>query len=722
MAYEIKYELFFTDVENNKFKIEILQKDFVLDRFNTGVQPTKLIGTATPAVIEWDAEDDIYSPIIGSRCILNFFVTDSNTYDDFYQAGEREYKVKILEYASFGNNWEDEALEYDVIDQNYEGRLGSEVFYVPIWEGFIVNDGYQEAIVSTPFEIKLEAIDGLGTLDSFDVPFPSDNTTAKEKMFFYLKEILKLTGHEFNLYISNDIRKSGGATNDTIFHDIEVDRYIFSNKNLTLMNAKEALKHLLKMTNSRVFQSFARWYIINNSSIVDNRVDQGTYGASGADVVNEPAEPTPPALPAPDVFIDGVTTMYYNVTTSYRLLARLNQGTVIKWTWNLPDGSTLVQSDPDNQFFGIYSLGQVSQSQNGDSYTVTGEDSLGRTDTSAAFVLNIQEQTTDPTKEQTGEANTGDDDANDTVPIATNPTGYTLTVIPTGKVIGANVSPTIGTLSYSASEAGSSFTMTFNVISSSGEFTAASNITTSLGLGIPNGSVSHALSGDIIVITVTGNKPFSNQAVTLSLSGSANVQQFRHRYSPTYNVLNLTNASFSTANIDITGGEGFTYSRNFNINASSGYKWQSAGNVTVTASPVIHNRLTVSKLNNTTLRVTMSGTIGVSDETSTITVTGGAVGSDPASTISLSPSPTYEIAQNAGYFYMRVTSNGNYRINADRSWLSFSPSTGVTGTTNVKVQWSANTRANTRNNTINFFPTGSNTVIHTASVEQEGTA
>ena len=86
MAYEIKYELFFTDVENNKFKIEILEKDFILDRFNAGVQPTQLIGTATPAVIEWDAEDDIYNPIIGSRCILNFFVTDTRTYDDFYKA------------------------------------------------------------------------------------------------------------------------------------------------------------------------------------------------------------------------------------------------------------------------------------------------------------------------------------------------------------------------------------------------------------------------------------------------------------------------------------------------------------------------------------------------------------------------------------------------------------------------------------------------------------
>ena len=85
MAYGLKYELFFSDVEKRKFKIEILQNGFVLDRFNTGVQPTKLVGTGSPAVIEWDSDDDIYSPIIGSRCILNLFITDASAYDEFYK-------------------------------------------------------------------------------------------------------------------------------------------------------------------------------------------------------------------------------------------------------------------------------------------------------------------------------------------------------------------------------------------------------------------------------------------------------------------------------------------------------------------------------------------------------------------------------------------------------------------------------------------------------------
>ncbi len=721
MAYNLKYELFFSDVEENKFKIEILQKDFILDPFNTGVQPTQIIGTGNPVQIKWDADDDIYSPIIGSRCILNFFVTDTTIYDDFYKSGEREYKVKILEYTSFGSDLETEELPYNLIDQNWDGKLGSEVFFNPIWEGFIVNDGYKEAVVSAPYEIQLEAIDGLGTLESFDVPFPSDNASAKEKMFFYLKEILKLTGHEFQIYIANDIRKNGATANDTIFHDIEVDRYIFSNKNLILMDAKQALKHILLMTNSRIFQSFAKWYVVNNSSLIDNRIVQGTVAPSAVDIINEPAAPVAtPVYGSPDVSIDGVAQMYHNTGTSYRLIAVEDGGTeVIKWTWNLPGGGTVVQNDPTNQFFGEYSLGLVSSSQDGDSYTVTGEDANGQTDTSAAFVLNIDTYnyvTTPPSVVETGESSS-DSDLN--VPSVLQDVSYDLRINADSNfnVTNAIVSPANGTLAYGAGEVGDAFTMNFNVFSNVGEFTSASQLT---GVSVTGGfSVSHALSGDVIIVTVTGSRPIGSTTELLVLTGAADVQQFTHSFSVTDSA---TNASISPSSFSAAGGDGQTYTKTFDITASSGYKWQSAGNVTVISNSVIYDSLTVSKVSDSVLRVTIAGTIGVSDKSATITVTGQPVGAAPATSISLSPSPTYEIAQNSGYFDVSVTADGNYRIEPDRSWLSFNPSSGVPGTQTVRVKFKANNKANTRSNSINFFPSGSNSVLLSAAVQQDGIA
>lgn len=724
MAYEIKYELFFSDVENNKFKIEILEKDFVLDPFNLGNTPTKLIGTGTPAVIEWDADDDIYSPIIGSRCKLNFFATDANTYDEFYKSGERQYKVKILEYTSFGSDYNEEIQPWNLIDQKWDkSLLGSDVFYNPIWEGYIVNDGYQEAVITTPFEIKLEAIDGLGTLKSFDVPYPSGNANAKEKMFFYLKDILKLTGHEFPIYIANDIRKNGGSTNDTIFHDIEISRYALSNKNLVLMDAKKALKYILKMTNSRIFQSFAKWYIVSNSNLIDNRIVQGTVAPSDDDIINEPDEVIPdPVYSSPDVYIDGVSVMYYNIDQNYRLLAVESGGTkVVEWRWYLGGSQVLVQSDPNNSNFGVLSLGQVLANQDGDSYTVQGKDENGNTDLSAAFVLNVQQYTDPITIDDVGEDTTDPNvDPDDTVTVEDYPTAYDLRINAGAnfKVTNAYVSPDTGILAYGAGESGDPFTMRFNVVSSSGEFTSANQITSATITGGFN--VTKVLDGDFIRVTVTGNRPVGSVTHYLKLTGAADVQQFSHSYTVSSPL--LTNASVSPSTFSATGGDGESYTKTFNINASSGFKWQSAGNVSVIANSSPYTSLQVSKTSDTALKVTITGSIGVTDESCTITVTGAPVGSSPATTLTFSPTSPYDIAESSGYFDLNVTADGNFTAVANRPWIHLDKTGGATGTTKIRIKFDSNTGANNRKGSISFFPTGSSTQIISILLNQDGIA
>ena len=128
-----------------------------------------------------------------------------------------------------------------------------------------------------PYPIKLEAIDGLGTLDGFDAPFDTTDNSTTTDLFYHLTEILKLTGHEHQIYISNDTRKDGGATNDTIFHDIVVDKYALFTKNLTFRTA-DVLKQILRITNSRIYHSFGRWYVVNNSTLIDSRINQLTEG------------------------------------------------------------------------------------------------------------------------------------------------------------------------------------------------------------------------------------------------------------------------------------------------------------------------------------------------------------------------------------------------------------------------------------------------------------
>jgi hypothetical protein len=89
MAYGVKYRLEFSDVLGYPKKLEILKKNYSGD-----VLP--IIGGSNPVQISWQSSDDFYKSIIGSKCQLKLFVTDSVSYDDFYKFDEREYKVMFI--------------------------------------------------------------------------------------------------------------------------------------------------------------------------------------------------------------------------------------------------------------------------------------------------------------------------------------------------------------------------------------------------------------------------------------------------------------------------------------------------------------------------------------------------------------------------------------------------------------------------------------------------
>ena len=305
MAYGEKFSLQFSDVYNNPRKLSILQKDY------TG-QVFPLIGTENPVVIKWHNKDDVYNPIIGSTCEINLFVTESaggvnwdeldenwnlsevewnettgtagTNYDNWYDADEREYKVQISTgdisgspfWDSINDQWQTSGVDWDdPTGQGFE-------FY---WEGFIVVDNYQEAFTTTPYPIRLVASDGLGTLEGFDAPYSNvvltsggniDTTDGSQSnfdgLFYYLIEILKLTDLDLDVYISNYVRGSSVEANKTLFHDIQAFEFGVLKNNFKRLNAKELLFKILEMTNSRIFQSQGRWYVVSNSNMIDKRI------------------------------------------------------------------------------------------------------------------------------------------------------------------------------------------------------------------------------------------------------------------------------------------------------------------------------------------------------------------------------------------------------------------------------------------------------------------
>jgi|13_taG_2_1085334.scaffolds.fasta_scaffold03019_6 hypothetical protein len=272
MAYGVKFRLEFSDTKGNYRVAEILQKDYDGDIF-------PLVGQANPVVIKWDGDDDFYSPIIGSSCMLNLFETADTLYDAFYAAGEREYKVRIAT-GSLDNAdkvWNTESDQWEQANYLWEGSGGTGGSSEIYWEGWLQVDQYKESLQPFPNPINLVAYDGLGSLDAYDAPYSNaadgGYDSNEDTMFFYLYYALNNIQLDFDIYVSNDIRKSTGNANDTLYHDIILNEYgVFDD--LDFRNAKEILQSFLKATNSRVFQSQGRWYIISNSNLIDTNINQ----------------------------------------------------------------------------------------------------------------------------------------------------------------------------------------------------------------------------------------------------------------------------------------------------------------------------------------------------------------------------------------------------------------------------------------------------------------
>ena len=243
MAYGVKYRLEFSDVLGNGKKIEILK-----DNYSGAVLP--LVGTADPVSIKWEGDEDFYSPIIGSTCTLNLFVTDTVQYENFYAFDEEEFQVKIY-YKDASNN------------------------YQLYWAGFIVTDSYKQALASPPYQISLQAHDGIGLLstqfmeirDTDLLKFTSSEpsrTIAKN----LIEDAISKTNLDLSVYISLNVLPNIYSG----FVELQNGGNGFPKytDELKLVDCKTFIENTLRGFNARIFQAQGRWYIISNSEYIDH--------------------------------------------------------------------------------------------------------------------------------------------------------------------------------------------------------------------------------------------------------------------------------------------------------------------------------------------------------------------------------------------------------------------------------------------------------------------
>ena len=229
----IKYRLEFdTHTDENTELIE-WRMDISQDSYS-GV-PMPIIGGATPVTIEYQQDNDIYKPIVGSSAKIDLVVTDTVTYDDFNTGGLREYEVNI----------------YYKEDSNY-------VLY---WRGFMNPVDSSESVRTVPFNVSFTASDYLGLLEQLSIS-DGDPQSDNGSLFGYIHRGLLQTGCDLPIYVDSKIRNADG---DALLNSTS-DPLSFQEEEGDYRTIKDSIIGTLATFNCTVRQSYGRWYIFNAST------------------------------------------------------------------------------------------------------------------------------------------------------------------------------------------------------------------------------------------------------------------------------------------------------------------------------------------------------------------------------------------------------------------------------------------------------------------------
>ena len=277
MAYGVKYRLDFSDTEGNKRRLEILKKDYEGD-----VLP--IIGTGSPVSLKWEQDNDFYDPLIASNCEINLIQTDFVAYEDFYDFDEREFLIQLY-YADvrgkywqdYEENWEnanqfwgDETEVWNVIEETWENyNVGwdkgpAENIWFPFWQGYLIQDTYQQKISATPFNVSFKAVDGIGLLKGVDFPLAPNNEVT---FWNVLHSVLFETGLDYFIYVKTDLKEEAAAAITNVFEDIKINTSTYTDENTFKFNCREVLYSILTGFNCRIFQAKNDFYIVNNGDI-----------------------------------------------------------------------------------------------------------------------------------------------------------------------------------------------------------------------------------------------------------------------------------------------------------------------------------------------------------------------------------------------------------------------------------------------------------------------
>tara|TARA_R100000700_G_scaffold24_1_gene48 strand:+ start:3438 stop:5801 length:2364 start_codon:yes stop_codon:yes gene_type:complete len=329
MAYGLRFQDDFFDVDEHKWKLRIYKKDFTGD-----VENNTLTLGPNAAKVTWEQKNDnFFDPIIGSSCEISMYVTadsggtfweneDSNweaanfaweetNFDFVAPIDDREYKIELL-YAHTGgtatstttNKLVDSSatftslvkvgdIVFNLTDTTYASvnsiddantlTLSSNIFtsgeeymiYSSYWVGFIIQDQYTLPLKPFPYLINFYASDLIGTLDGYSYA----GTTERPNCMEVIKECMKNineqnAGGDSNAALQLDYQtlcrikpNTSASDGDPFLQTYIRSKEAMNDENDIAVDCKTILESILQMFNCRMFQSGGKWVIISNDAM-----------------------------------------------------------------------------------------------------------------------------------------------------------------------------------------------------------------------------------------------------------------------------------------------------------------------------------------------------------------------------------------------------------------------------------------------------------------------
>ena len=194
--YGLKYKVPFTDVDGNGYEVRIL-----VDGYSGNAR--ELTGAESPFTVDVSDEQFLYAPTRFSGATLN--IVGSDYLQDLFSTDYQMSKVDLYK--------------------------GSHL----MWTGFITPDTYSQEYDSHIFELSIECISALSTLEYVDFSMTQETPTLKEIL---LECINKSKGSYTNVYIPN--------TYNVDLSELSVSRANFFDEDEKPMTLKECLEEVCK--------------------------------------------------------------------------------------------------------------------------------------------------------------------------------------------------------------------------------------------------------------------------------------------------------------------------------------------------------------------------------------------------------------------------------------------------------------------------------------------